>query len=133
MKKTLLILMLLLIAVPVLAFPGEGLIKFLADKTGLTDQVIALIGSAIVLPVLGALTRKIEFAKWEKGVYVTFYNWAQVTNDAILKIPVLGFVWEKWLEPYFIKMLSGLFRIIAQIPMAISAGLNSRGESLVRD
>lgn len=104
---------------------------WISGQTGLTTELVTIIETMVVIPLLGALTKKIDWAKYEKTVYVKFYGWAQSANDAILKVIAVGYVWEKWLEPYFIKHLAGAFRVIAQIPMAVTAGLNSRGESLV--
>ena len=126
---------------------------WVSGKTGLTAQLIAIIGSLIVLPILTWITKKADFVKYEKWidilieklnkvVYVAVYGGAQAVNDWIIKIPLLGFMWEKWFEPYVIKLVSSLCRllvrfvmglagIISQIALAIAAGFNSRGESLV--
>ena len=109
-----------------------SIVVWISGQTGLTETAVGYLGSLIVIPVLGWITLKLDWSEWEKSTYVFFYGISQKTNDAIVSIPVLGFVWEKWLEPYFIKQLAGLFRVIGQIPFAIAAGFNSRGESLVK-
>lgn len=128
---------------------------WIAGKTGLTHELVQLISTLIVLPVLTFLTNKMDFVKMEKSIAETVENWkklvyvfvyakAQAFNDLFLKIPALGFIWEKWLEPWVIKIVASLIRIlvrlvigiveiIKEIPLAIASGLNSRGESLVEE
>lgn len=134
MKKIIIALLLMLIAVPVLAFPGEGLIKWLANQTGLTEELWTWIGTAVILPALGGLMVKTPWDKWEKFIYTFFYNGAKRLNIMILGLPLyIGIAWEKFLEPFVIKWITGLFRILAVIPIAIAAGFNSEGESLAGD
>lgn len=109
----------------------KDMVFWVSAQTGITELMVGWIGTLIVLPMLGWLTKKIHWDVWEKTVYVSFYGWAQWTNDQFLRVPFLGMAWEKWFEPYFIKQLTGAFRVIGQIPFAIVAGLNSRNESLV--
>jgi len=111
----------------------KDIIVWIAGQTGLTEQIVSLIGSFIILPVLAVITKKLDWSKFERATYVFFYGVSQKANDFIVKIPYLGFVWEKWFENYFLKVVAGLFRVIGQIPLAIAAGFNSRNESLVGD
>ena len=110
----------------------QDIIVWISGQTGLTETLVAWIGSAIIVPFLGWLTIKLDWAEMEKACYVFFYSWSQKVNDLIVSVPYLGTAWETWFEPYFIKQIAGLFRVIAQIPMAIAAGFNSRHESLVK-
>lgn len=109
----------------------QDLIIWVSGQTGLTESMVAWIGSSLVIPFLGWLSIKLDWSEWEKACYVFFYGWAQKFNDLVVSVPYLGYAWEKWFEPYCIKQLAGAFRVIAQIPMAIAAGFNSRHESLV--
>jgi len=110
----------------------QDIIVWVSGQTGLTETIVGWVGSAIVVPFLGWLTIKLDWSEMEKACYVFFYGIAQKVNDWIVAIPYMGYAWEKWFEPYFIKQIAGAFRVIAQIPMAITAGFNSRHESLVK-
>jgi hypothetical protein len=109
----------------------SDLLIWLSAQTGITETALAWIGSTVIFPFLGWLMKEIEWKEYERAVYVAVYAFGQGVNDAILKVKGLGYVWENWLEPFVIKFIAGIFRVIAQIPMAFTAGLNSRGESLV--
>ncbi len=117
---------------PVMAIGLGDVIGWVSTQTGLTDNVVSYIGAIVIIPILGWITKKLDWPKWERACYVFFYGVAQKANDLIGGVPGLGYVWEKWLEPYFIKQFAGLFRVIGQIPLAVAAGFNSRGESLVK-
>jgi len=106
-------------------------VLWISGQTGLTESVVGYVGTIIVVPILGWITKALDWAELERKTYVFFYGISQKANDLIVGVPGLGYAWEKWLEPYFIKQVAGLFRVIAQIPMAIAAGFNSRNESLV--
>ena len=109
----------------------QDVIVWVSGQTGISEIVLNWVGVTFVFPFLGWLTVKIDFADLEKAVYVAVYGFGQKLNDQILLIKGLGWVWENWIEPFVIKMTAGIFRVIAQIPLAFVAGLNSRGESLV--
>jgi len=130
MKKLMIIFMILLFATPLLAFPGEGVVKWLSAQTGLTEQVWKWIGAAVVLPSIGWLMSKSTWDQWEKQWYVIVFNLAKKLNVLILGIPLLGVFWEKFFEAFVIKWVFGLFRILAVTPIAMAAGFNSEGESL---
>jgi len=131
-NRTLIIISLLLfvLTAPAVAIGIGDVVGWVSNQTGLTDKAVSYIGGLIILPILGFITKKLDWAKWERAVYVGVYGFSQKVNDAIVSVPILGMVWEKWLEPYFIKLVAGLFRVIGQIPLATAAGFNSRGESL---
>lgn len=131
LNKTILFMVLMLWAFPLMAFGITDAVGWVANQTGLTGDLVGWIGAIVVLPALGWLTKKINFTIYERAVYVGVYGFAQALNDLILDVKFLGVIWEKFLEPFFIKMIGGIFRIVAQIPLAFIAGLNSRGESLV--
>jgi hypothetical protein len=108
------------------------LLSWVAGQTGLTESVVGWIGGLVVTPAIGWALKELDWKAYERATYVTVYGIAQGLNDAILKVKGLGYAWENWFEPFFIKMIAGAFRVIAQIPLAFVAGLNSRGESLVK-
>lgn len=126
------IALVMLLTVPVMASPLSSVLEWISAQTGLTDQVVGWIGTFIVLPVLGWITKNIDWQKAERLVYTKVYDFAQALNDKILTVKGLGYAWENWIEPFVIKAVAGLFRVIGQIPLAFVAGLNSRGESLVK-
>jgi hypothetical protein len=121
---------LLIMAAPVFAFPGEGAFKWLADQTGLTEQVWQWIGAFIVIPGMGWLMSKSTWDTWEKQWYVLVFGFAKKLNGLIISVPVLGVFWEKFFEAFVIKWVFGVFRILAITPIALAAGFNSVGESL---
>mgnify|MGYP003973256469 FL=1 len=108
------------------------LIAWVAAQTGFTEKVLNYIGTIVVLPAIGWALKELDWKTYERATYVTVYGIAQGLNDAILKVKGLGYAWENWFEPFVIKFIGGIFRVIAQIPLAFVAGLNSRGESLVK-
>lgn len=111
----------------------KELIELIANGTGLTESLVAWIGTAIVLPFLGGLLTKTPWDKWEKIIYTFFFKAAKKFNLFILGLPLyIGVAWERFIEPFVIKWITGLFRIIAVIPIAIAAGFNSEGESLAK-
>ena len=133
----------------------KDVVVWVSGQTGVTESIVSWTGGAVIIPLFSWIALKIDFAKhekaidalinaWKKSSYVAVYGFAQKINDKILLVPGLGFVWEKWLEPFFIKMISGLSRLIVRFIMGIanliteavlafSSGLNSRGESIVKD
>jgi len=134
MKRIYLIIALTLMMVSTaLAFPGEGIIGWLSDQTGLTEQVWKWVGSIIIIPGMGWLMSKSTWDQWEKQIYVIIFNGAKKLNLFIIGFPVAGVVWEKFIEAFVIKWIFGVFRILAVIPIAIAAGFNSEGESLAGD
>jgi len=130
----------------------KDVVVWISGQTGLTENVVGWIMGAMV-PIFSAIAMKLDFAGkekliddlfsgWKKSAYVFIYGKAQWANDQILKVPGLGWFWENILEPFFLKMISGAIRLVvrfllglanlvAEIPLAISAGFNSRGENLV--
>jgi hypothetical protein len=134
MKRIMLIMMLLLIAVPVFAFPFQGLVTFIADATGITDTLTNTLlnyaGTILILPLLGWIMKRFPWDAWERQLYVIVFGAAKKLNKIIIGVPLLGIVWETYLEGFVIKWIAGLFRLIAVIPLAIAAGFNSEGESL---
>jgi len=135
MKKILLSLILLMtiFAAQAFAFPGEGIIGWLSDQSGLTEQVWKWIGAAVVIPGMGWLMSKSTWDTWEKQWYVIVFNLAKKLNLLIIGVPLLGVFWERFIEAFVIKWIFGLFRILAVTPIAIAAGFNSEGESLAGD
>ena len=131
-----------------------SIVVWISGQTGLTETAVGWISSAVIVPLFSWIALKIDFAGkekaiddlfagWKKTSYVAIYGFAQRLNDKILLVPGLGYLWEQWLEPFFIKMISGLGRLAVRVIMGIanlitewvlafSSGLNSRGESLVK-
>jgi hypothetical protein len=131
-----------------------GIAIWISGQTGLTETTVSWIMASLI-PLFSWIALKVDFAgkekwiddsfiEWKKSGYVFVYGWCQWANDMILKVPVLGWVWENFLEPFFLKMIAGIIRVvvrfiigianlIAELAMAIPAGFNSRGESLVDD
>jgi dolichyl-phosphate-mannose--protein O-mannosyl transferase len=136
MKRLAMIMMvlMLILVVPAMAFPFEGLIKFIADATGATETVTNTVlnwaGTILILPLLGWIMKKFPWDAWEKQLYVIVFGAAKKLNKMIIGVPLLGILWETYLEGFVIKWVAGLFRLIAVIPLAIAAGFNSEGESL---
>ena len=130
MKRLIIILMLTLFAVPLLAFPGQGIVTWLSDQTGLTEQLWTWIGASVIIPGMGWLMSKSNWDQWEKQLYVITFKFAKKVNILIISVPVLGIFWERFFEAFVIKWIAGVFRVLAVIPLAIAAGFNSEGESL---
>jgi hypothetical protein len=131
-----------------------GIAIWIAGQTGLSENVVGWL-MASLLPLFSWIALKVDFAGKEKAIddllagwkqsgYVAIYGWCQMANDMILRVPLLGWAWENFLEPFFLKMVSGLLRLAVRILMglanliteyilAISSGFNSRGENLVEN
>ena len=51
------------------------ILLWISGKTGLTAQVVGIIGTLIVLPVLGWITKKVDFAGYEKALDKLLEAW----------------------------------------------------------